>query len=215
MITCKICNKECNVLSRHLFNSHIETTAKQYYDLHFKKENEGICPICKKETNFINLSNGYRTYCSTRCTQLDPLTIKKKSDTYFKKTGFTHNMLNPDSAAMKNNSFKKPEFQEKLTEIRNNLPEEKKQARVDKIASTCLEKYGVSNVFKTEEMKTKSKETKLEKYGDENYNNRTKAKETFEKVYPGYSCAVDLGSFSEQPFSLHPTLSLSGSALVS
>ena len=33
MITCKICNKECNVLSRHLFNSHKERGMKVIKDV--------------------------------------------------------------------------------------------------------------------------------------------------------------------------------------
>ena len=198
MITCKICNKECNVLSRHLFNSHKEITAKQYYDLHFKKENEGICLVCKKETNFINMTTGYHTYCSTRCTQLDPQTTKKKSDTYFKKTGFTHNMRNPASIQ----PFNIPEVRQKTIDAVKALPDEVWKKRDEKIVETCLEKYGVSNVFKTEEMKMKSKETKLVKYGDEHYHNHKKAQETFAKNHNGCVCPTQTQEYKDKVFPL-------------
>ena len=42
-------------------------TKKEYYDKFLKKENEGICLRCGKETNFINIHSGYFKYCSCDC----------------------------------------------------------------------------------------------------------------------------------------------------
>ena len=47
-------------------------------------------------------------------------------------------------------------------------------ARNQKVKETCLERYGSTNIFKTDEFKERAKLTKLEKYGNENYNNRDK-----------------------------------------
>ena len=47
----------------------------------------------------------------------------------------------------------------------------------------CLKKYGVTNVFKLKSTTKKIKSTKLKKYGDENYNNPTKSKQTCLKKY--------------------------------
>jgi hypothetical protein len=44
--------------------------------------------------------------------------------------------------------------------------------------NTVLEKFGTDNIMKLDEFKLKGKQTKLEKYGDENYNNIKKHKET-------------------------------------
>lgn len=41
-----------------------------------------------------------------------------------------------------------------------------------------LDKLGVDNPYKSKKVREKAKKTKLEKYGDENYNNREKAKQT-------------------------------------
>lgn len=46
--------------------------------------------------------------------------------------------------------------------------------RTDASKKAVKEKYGVDNVFQLDEIKYKSKETKKEKYGDENYNNSQK-----------------------------------------
>lgn len=53
----------------------------------------------------------------------------------------------------------------------------------EKREQTNIEKYGVPFVLNSEFVKQKSRKTKLEKYGDENYNNRVKAKKTFLEKY--------------------------------
>jgi len=54
---------------------------------------------------------------------------------------------------------------------------------LDKVKSTCLQKYGASYYNQTSEFKHKARQTKLDKYGDENFNNREKYKETCLDVY--------------------------------
>lgn len=49
---------------------------------------------------------------------------------------------------------------------------------VEKNKQTCMEKYGVINVFQAEEIKEKCKETKFERYGDEKYTNRERQRLT-------------------------------------
>lgn len=55
----------------------------------------------------------------------------------------------------------------------NSDPDKKEKTR-----QGLLEKYGVVSVSQTDEVKAKVKQTKLEKYGDEKYNNRDKCKQT-------------------------------------
>jgi endogenous inhibitor of DNA gyrase (YacG/DUF329 family) len=65
---CEICGKEfknCKSLARHLRTHKI--TSKEYYDKFLKKEDEGICPICGKETSFKNIREGYCKFCSKKC----------------------------------------------------------------------------------------------------------------------------------------------------
>ena len=53
----------------------------------------------------------------------------------------------------------------------------------NKAAEKINEKYGVDNIFRLKETHIKSKETKLLRYGDENYNNPIKFKETCRDKY--------------------------------
>lgn len=64
ILLCKICNKDLgnSYLGNHIKNIH-KISYKEYYDSYLKSDNEGFCKICKKETEFINLSNGYKSYC--------------------------------------------------------------------------------------------------------------------------------------------------------
>ncbi len=66
----------------------------------------------------------------------------------------------------------------------------KTQGQINEIIKNrFLEKYGVENPFQLEDIKNKSKQTKLERYGDENYSNRNQYKQT---------CIEKFGS--ESPF---------------
>lgn len=55
--------------------------------------------------------------------------------------------------------------------------------RKQKVKETSLKKYGATNIFKTNEFKERAKLTKIEKYGDENYNNREKSNQTTIEKY--------------------------------
>ncbi len=57
------------------------------------------------------------------------------------------------------------------------------ESRIKSSKEAIIEKYGVDNVFELEEIKKLSKESKKEKYGDENYNNGKKAVDTKRKLY--------------------------------
>lgn len=55
MTICRICGKDVDI------RTHIKVhklTSKEYYDEYIKKENEGICPICGKETKFLGILQG-------------------------------------------------------------------------------------------------------------------------------------------------------------
>jgi hypothetical protein len=60
-----------------------------------------------------------------------------------------------------------------------------------------LEKYGVKCLFSLKEKQEKAKQTKKEKYGNENYNNREKSKRTCLKKY-NTECYVQTKKFKEK-----------------
>lgn len=66
---------------------------------------------------------------------------------------------------------------------------------VKKYKDTCIEKYGVENIFQLQKIKIKSKKTKFEKYGDENYSNKEKKLRTIKEKEELYK-----KSFSSEEF---------------
>ena len=84
-LECQICHEKLKStkgasnasvkLVSHLKKVH-EIDGKTYYDTYIKKENEGICPVCGKETEFKSVTIGYLTYCSVSCTK----TAQKQDD---------------------------------------------------------------------------------------------------------------------------------------
>lgn len=59
----------------------------------------------------------------------------------------------------------------------------------EKIKQRSLEKYGVENHWQAEEVKAKSRKTKLSRYGNANYTNRKKCLETMQTKYNVSNCS--------------------------
>lgn len=140
-IICKICGQElfAKGISSHLRRQH-NITNQEYYNKYLKTPNEGICPICKKETKFDTILTGYRKYCSTKCLNLDPKIRTKIENTNLERFGAKGN-------------FGRKEVSQKA--VKNSQSEQSKQKR----AQTNIEKYGSVNVFGSEEIKNKIKHT--------------------------------------------------------
>lgn len=69
-MNCLICNEEFKYLGRHVKNAH-GLINKQYYDSYLKKEGEGVCSTCGKETPYLaRLKRGYQKTCSFRCAMI-------------------------------------------------------------------------------------------------------------------------------------------------
>jgi len=129
MIICAICEKpfnNANGLSKHIFNQHKDISKKSYYDT-FIKEREPIC-YCGKEKRFRDLGAGYGKYCSIEC--------RNNSETF--------------GSYIRDRSVGKKQSKETIEKrIRNTFQVEKEEKR----KSTMMEKYGVDNPSKIDEIK--------------------------------------------------------------
>lgn len=68
MLSCKICQKTMKKAGLGLHVSLVHNvSSKHYYDQYFKKEGEGLCKTCRKETHFQSIPEGYRDHCSRKC----------------------------------------------------------------------------------------------------------------------------------------------------
>lgn len=123
------------------------------------------CLYCGSE----NPKHGMKT-CSRKCAdELKKINSREKRSCLFCKCEF---------------EIRKKETRQLCSEeCRKNwaaLPENK-ESRIDASKKAVKDKFGVDNVFQLDLIKEKSKETKLEKYGDENYNNKQQQVKTLKK----------------------------------
>ena len=82
-IICKICGsvrKNFQSLARHLNSSENHPNSKEYYNIYFRKEGEGICKIegCENETKFKGFQLKFNIYCCAKHRDQCPEINKKK-----------------------------------------------------------------------------------------------------------------------------------------
>lgn len=157
---CEVCRAEFNdkkMLTRHLKKEH-KLTAQEYYDKYLKVGNEDKCPVCGKPNKFLNMWDGYRKHCSTRCSSLDKKTQEKSKATCLEKYGVEYSF---QSEEMRNKS-KETLLKKYGVEYIGASKEIQEKTR-----NTFLEKYGVDNPWKSKEVQEKIKATNLERYGAE------------------------------------------------
>lgn len=94
---CELCGKEFAHLGLHLKYQHKDITQQEYYDRYLKQGGEGFCFTCGKPLKFLGITKGYQHYCNAKCELKDPRIMEKARNTYKERTGFDHNMHNPES----------------------------------------------------------------------------------------------------------------------
>jgi len=133
MTNCKICNLDFS--SNHKLTSHIRNkhflSKKEYYDKYLKKENEGICLVCKNITTF--RGNKYLKHCSIECYNI--------------------------SESKKEQNIKLSQTRKGIKQTKETI--NKRIANTDQIKKeqkrklTCIENYGVNNPTKIKEFSEK------------------------------------------------------------
>lgn len=157
----------------------LKWTERLYWFYHNLKEYPK-CPVCGKPTNFINLKNGYREFCSTKCMNSCKDIQERKKQTSLKNWGTESPMKsNKVQEKLKNsvrekygvdNPFQMDDFKEKRKK-------------------TCLEKYGAEHHLQNPEIMNKQISTNIKKYGVECISQRDDykkiIKQTNENKYGG------------------------------
>lgn len=139
------------------------------------------CIECGKPTKFINLTNGYREFCSQKCCNNSQEIQRRREQSCIDRYGTT----NP----MAVESVKEKVRETNLTRYGTDNAS-KSDIIKEKIKKTNLEKYGVTAPLMNPGIMEKSKKTCLEKYGSEYYgcseeariHKRKIKKETVEKM---------------------------------
>lgn len=154
----------------------LKITEKEYYDK-FLNNGDGKCNTCGNSTQFINISRGYKKFCSHSCAINNPDVSEKRSknakSALFKKYG----VINPGQ--MKDHRTKL----ETTCLLKYGDPH---YVNVEKTRQTMHKRYGSSYVA-TPEYRKKYKKTVIKKYGCEHHTQseiiKNKSKKTCLKKY--------------------------------
>ena len=141
--------------------------------------NDIFSPIlcnCGKVKKFDGYNNGYRGFCSMKCTRNNPGVLAKQKETVRERYG-TDNVFQAKEIKEKSKST----IQSKYGVDNISQSQENK----DKIKQISNDKYGVDHFFQAEEVKQKSKETIIERHGVDNISqslkNQIEKKERFKE----------------------------------
>jgi hypothetical protein len=128
---------------------------------------KGFCEFCKNE----NPKHGMKT-CSRKCAdELKKINSREERACLYCKQFFS--IRKKDSKQICSEECRK-----KWSILPENIDK-----RINASKKAVKDKFGVNNVFQLDNIKEKLKKTKLEKYGDENYNNPEKMIETKDEKY--------------------------------
>ena len=144
---CLICNTEIGStlkMSKHLKFAH-NYTAPQYYN-EYIAETTGTCKICGKPTRYVNLMDGYKIYCSTKCAMSDESIRKQISQKTREAT----------------EDIKKRNLIKYGVEWTSNLESTKQRSK-----QTSLAKYGVEHPMQSKEIQQKRNNSTLANLGVE------------------------------------------------
>lgn len=209
---CKICNYDCHnyyQLVWHIKKEH-KISSQEYYNKYLKTENEEFCdnPNCNNKVPYMGLSVGYRRYCSSKCSMLDPINQanhkatclkkygvenpsqvkeiqEKKVQTFYKKYGRSCNLGDPENRKL----------QEATRRAKNNGNYHSKEAREifrknlsnrEKIAQTNIKNHGFANPFQWPEVKEK-----IAKINQNKHINCSRAEyEIYDWIYKNYNGVI-------------------------
>lgn len=187
---CFLCYKGVSSIVRHLKKEHTNYNLQNYYDKFFKKETDGYCLNCGKETIFNNGKQQYNIYCSNYC--------MKHSDVYKQRCSSGVKLVwklrtagerkNIGQKILETNK-KDPNFINRCKENMKNIYKDKTENEIKEIK----EKRNISSTLSWKkrtkqdnmEMQRKARITKKNNWNDETYNNREQAVETMKEKY-GY-----------------------------
>jgi len=201
-IKCQICEREFK--SFQSLGNHLKThkmKSKKYYDTYFKQENEGVCLECGKETRFKSIGQGYRRFCSNKCSTNSKEVQKKTKETWLKNYGVDNPSKSDiikkqkEETCMKNHGVTNPLKSEEIREKSNQTYFERtgykhpiKDPKIKKQKEeTCMNNHGVSNPSKDPKIKKQKEETCMNNHGVsyplQSKEVKTKMKETIKEKY--------------------------------
>ena len=156
-----------------------ETFTEKIYQYAYGEEKK-YCELeeCDEECTFQDFGEGYNKYCSYGCSG-KAKKINGRVENECSMCGETFVTVKSRARNYCSEECRRKYFK----------TEECNKKRVESHKETTRKKYGTDFYFQTDEFKEKARQTKIEKYGRENYVNVKKAKKTKKEKYgdPNYT----------------------------
>lgn len=145
---CLICNYKTthNGLVGHVTAKH-HIKMKEYYDTYIRKENEGICPVCNKETRFINSFKGYKQFCSLDCAT--PHIQEKLKQTCLERYGVENFGASTQAMKKKRQTMQSKYGVDYFCTTKKCLEAGHSKEALEKLKNTLLTRYSVTNAWST------------------------------------------------------------------
>ena len=141
------------------------TFSQRIWHIYHNKMYLQKCKVCDDiSVSFNRFSKGYFTFCSPKCASV--VGSKKRSIKYYNKSKEERDVI---KKKQKTTHLSRSKSDIEKSDIKRN--------------DTNLEKFGVENPSKLKRIIDKIKQTKKERHGDENYNNRKKYIQTCLKKF--------------------------------
>jgi virulence-associated protein VapD len=131
------------------------------------------CLNCSNVTKYVGFTQGYREFCSSKCSNNSQKTIDKKKQTTFKNYGV--------ESPSQNKGIREKTKQTNIERYGVESPSQFKEFK-EKVKQTNIERYGVECVFQSEDVREKGRKTNLERYGVENVSQSEEIKEKIRKT---------------------------------
>lgn len=148
-----------------------DTFTEKVYQYAYGEENK-YCELekCSKQCVFQNFGKGYNKYCSYNCSGKAK---RRRVENECSMCGETFITVKSRARDYCSEECRRKYFK----------TEECKKKKIESHKETVRKKYGTDFYVQTDEFKEKAKQTKIERYGRENYVNAKKAKETKKEKY--------------------------------
>lgn len=134
----------------------------------------GICPVCGNRCKFLSFYEGYTQFCSKKCVYESPERMKSIFKTNLERYGVKMSSMLPEYVQKQKQTYK--------SRTGYDFPMQNPETQ-EKAIKTNLKLRGVQYCGQDKDIKQKIKETKQNKYGDEKYNNKSKAALTKKEKY--------------------------------
>lgn len=171
---CMICGEEHHNLSNHVIKKH-DKSPKDYFDTYLKTFENSRCRLCGCELSFIKLSVGYGKYCN-KCGRIAVNEkLKNMSDEVLQRREERRIATCIKKYGVKHPMHDKTISDKITTAAKKRTPEQQQLVHEHHLAARA--KLDVA------QMNSRIKETKLNRYGDANYNNAEKKKQTCLEKY--------------------------------